>query len=127
MKDFFKSLKTEREKLGNFYTDKELRNAGLLACIPTFLIGLLIALITVSVFQVFVYMPYFAYTISGIALIWIMVMYYLFEMSALKSIKNPEGEVNLFKAFFVELMIIILSLVVFVALLEIITIPIFFL
>ena len=127
MKDFFKSLKAEREKLGNFYTDKELRNAQLSACVPTFLIGLLIALLVVSVFQVFVYMPYLAYTISGIALIWIMVMYYLFEMSALKSIKNPEGEVSLFKAFFVEIMIIVLSLVVFVALLEIITIPIFFL
>ena len=127
MKDFFKSLKVEREKLGNFYTDKEIRNAQLSACVPTVLIGLLIALLLVSIFQVFVYMPYFAYTISGIGLIWIMVLYYLFEMSALKSIKDPEGEVSLFKAFFLELMIIVLSLAVFVALLEIITIPIFFL
>lgn len=127
MKNFFKSLKMEREKLANFYTDKEVRNAQLSACVPTFLIGLLIALLLVSIFQVFVYMPYFAYTISGIGLIWIMVLYYLFEMSALKSIKDPEGEVNLFKAFFLELMIIVLSLTVFVALLEIITIPIFFL
>lgn len=127
MKNFFKSLKDEREKLNNFYTDKELRNAGLSACIPTFLIGLLIALLTVAFFQVFVYMPYFAYTASGIALIWIMIMYYLFEFSALKSIKNPEGEVNLFKAFFLEIMIIIVSLIIFVVLLEVITIPIFFL
>ena len=127
MKQFFKSLKAEKEKLNNFYTDKELTNASIGACVGTFLIGGLIALLTVAFFQVFVYMPYLAYTVSGLALIWIMVIYYLLEISALKSIKNPGCEINFYKAFLLEFSIVVLSIIVLVALLEIITIPKFFL
>ena len=126
MKNFFKSLKIEKEKMSNFYTEKELTKASLIACIPTFLFGLLIALLTVSFFQVFVYMPYFAYTVSGIALIWILLIYYIFDASVLKHINNPNGEINFVKVFFLEFTIIVLSIIVLVALLEIITIPKFF-
>ena len=111
MKKLFLSLKDERNKMYDFYTEKEYKDASIVSLIFTFIIGLLIALITVNVFMVFVYMPYLAYTISGLALIWIIIIYYLFLNSSLKTLKEPEG-FSLFKANLLELIIIILVIIV---------------
>ncbi|MCR5741288.1 MAG: hypothetical protein K6G38_02345 [Gammaproteobacteria bacterium] len=122
----FKDIKESNDKMNSFYSDKELRNASLAAATFTLVIGIAIALLTVTFFQVFVYMPYLAYTVSGLALLWLIIMYYFFYFSNLRYIRKPE-DFSLFKANLIEISIMIIGIIFIVALLELVTIPIFFL
>ena len=123
---FFKSLIEEKKKFKDFYNDQERDNVNVASLFFTFIIGILIGLITVQVFLVLVHMPYLAYTLSGSALIWVITIFYMFQINNFKKLRKPEG-FSLLKAFLFEYLIIVLVVIVIVALLEIITIPLFFL
>ena len=126
MKKFFLNLKDNHDKLKEFYTEKEFNQASIASFIFTLIISILIALLDISFFLVFVYMPYLAYTVSGLCLIWIIVIYYLFLISILKKTKEPE-DFSLYKAFLIEFLIYVIGVIIITFLLELITIPLFFL
>lgn len=123
---FFKSLIEDKKKFKEFYDDRERDNVSVASFVFTLILGILIALISIQVFLVLVHRPYLAYTLCGIALIWIITMFYMFQITNFKKLRLPEG-FSLFRAFFLEYLIIVLVVIVIVALLEVITIPLFFL
>ena len=123
---FFKALIEEKKKFKEFYDDKERDDVSVASLVFTLIIGILIALISVQVFLVLVHRPYLAYTICGIALIWIITIFYMFQITNFKKLRLPEN-FSLFKAFLFEYLIIVLVVIVIVALLEVITVPLFFL
>ncbi|MCR5564938.1 MAG: hypothetical protein K6F59_04035 [Gammaproteobacteria bacterium] len=123
---FFKSLIEEKKKFKDFYDDRERDNVSMASLIFTLIIGVLASLISVQVFLVLVHRPYLAYTLCGIALLWLITLFFIFQISNFKKLRQPE-DFSLLKAFLLDYLITVIVVIVIVVLLEVITVPLFFL